>query len=144
MRYKLNFEPLIQDEPSPETRQLCPICNSPEESSYSPRTTYKCGSSDYDQRLNTFKQSLKCKKLSKNCNKKKYIEFINADSHYRLTIFNLHFIPQIKKHNIHVFRGFLIIPTISFEITHFSIVVAFHWLYRTIELDIFRKRGKTF
>src|ERR1035437_81506 len=39
----------------------CPICNSPEVVSQTPRTTYSCGSSDYDQRPGTFKQSTRCK-----------------------------------------------------------------------------------
>lgn len=39
----------------------CPVCNSPEIESNTPRTVYKCGSSDYDNRPNTFIQ--KCEPM---------------------------------------------------------------------------------
>lgn len=42
----------------------CPKCGSTEISAMTPRTTYECGSSDYDQRPGTFEQSEKCKSLS--------------------------------------------------------------------------------
>lgn len=34
----------------------CPICGAPEVEAMTPRTVYACGSSDYDQRPNTFTQ----------------------------------------------------------------------------------------
>lgn len=39
----------------------CPKCESIEVEAQSPRTVYECGSSDYDQRPNTFVQSEQCK-----------------------------------------------------------------------------------
>ena len=39
----------------------CPKCNSEEVDAMTPRTVYDCGSSDYDQRPDTFIQSDKCK-----------------------------------------------------------------------------------
>jgi hypothetical protein len=39
----------------------CPKCNSEEIDATTPRTVYACGSSDYDQRPNTFIQSDECK-----------------------------------------------------------------------------------
>lgn len=42
-------------------RERCPKCKSIESDSMTPRTTYECGSSDYDQRPGTFKQSDNCK-----------------------------------------------------------------------------------
>lgn len=39
----------------------CPKCNSEEIEANTPRTTYSCGSSDYDQRPGTFIQSENCK-----------------------------------------------------------------------------------
>ncbi len=39
----------------------CPSCGAQEVDAYTPRTIYACGSSDYDQRPGTFKQSEKCK-----------------------------------------------------------------------------------
>ena len=39
----------------------CPNCGAMEVDAMSPRTIYECGSSDYDQRPNTFKQSEGCK-----------------------------------------------------------------------------------
>lgn len=39
----------------------CKKCGAIEIEAMTWRTVYKCGSSDYDQRPNTFKQSLKCK-----------------------------------------------------------------------------------
>jgi len=41
--------------------EKCPICGASEIEAMTPRTTYACGSSDYDQRPNTFKQSNQCK-----------------------------------------------------------------------------------
>lgn len=38
----------------------CPVCDSPEVSAYTPRTVYACGSSDYDRRPGSFKQSNFC------------------------------------------------------------------------------------
>ena len=42
----------------------CPECGSLEVDSMTPRTVYSCGSSDYDQRPNTFLQVEACKKLA--------------------------------------------------------------------------------
>jgi len=39
----------------------CPVCGSKEISSCTPRTVYECGSSDYNQRTDTFRQSEACK-----------------------------------------------------------------------------------
>jgi len=39
----------------------CPKCGAFEVEAMTPRTKYKCGSSNYDQRPNTFKQTIKCK-----------------------------------------------------------------------------------
>lgn len=41
-------------------KQKCPECGSEEIEGGSPRTTYSCGSSDYDQRPGTFQQSICC------------------------------------------------------------------------------------
>lgn len=41
--------------------EKCPVCHSEEVSALTARTVYACGSSDYDQRPNTFRQSDKCK-----------------------------------------------------------------------------------
>lgn len=43
------------------TASCCPKCGALEIDAMTPRTIYKCGSSDYDQRPNTFKQTIKCK-----------------------------------------------------------------------------------
>lgn len=43
------------------TASCCPKCGAPEVEAMTPRTKYKCGSSDYDQRPNTFKQTIRCK-----------------------------------------------------------------------------------
>jgi hypothetical protein len=43
------------------TASCCPKCGAPEVEAMTPRTKYKCGSSDYDQRPNTFKQTMRCK-----------------------------------------------------------------------------------
>jgi len=40
---------------------VCPICGSPEVDAMTPRTVYACGSSDYDRRPGTFKQSATCR-----------------------------------------------------------------------------------
>ena len=39
----------------------CPKCGSVEVDAMTPRTVYACGSSDYDQRPNTFIQSEQCR-----------------------------------------------------------------------------------
>jgi hypothetical protein len=39
----------------------CTKCGAVEIDSMTPRTTYACGSSDYDQRPNTFSQSEQCR-----------------------------------------------------------------------------------
>ena len=39
----------------------CPMCGAPEIEANTPRTVYACGSSDYDQRPQTFNQSDECK-----------------------------------------------------------------------------------
>jgi hypothetical protein len=50
-----------------ENDQKCPKCKAKEAESMTPRTVYECGSSDYDQRTGTFKQSIKCKTIQENC-----------------------------------------------------------------------------
>ena len=40
--------------------EKCPKCKSEEVAASTPRTKYSCGSSDYDQRPNTFQQSEEC------------------------------------------------------------------------------------
>jgi len=40
----------------------CPKCSAIEVDAMTPRTVYECGSSDYDQRPNTFNQSEECKR----------------------------------------------------------------------------------
>lgn len=42
-------------------KEKCPKCGATETDTMTPRTTYECGSSDYDQRPGTFIQSEKCK-----------------------------------------------------------------------------------
>lgn len=42
--------------------EKCPKCGAKEIDAMTPATVYECGSSDYDQRPNTFKQSDECKK----------------------------------------------------------------------------------
>lgn len=42
----------------------CPECGAVEVDAMTPRTTYACGSSDYDQRPNTFSQSEQCRLLA--------------------------------------------------------------------------------
>jgi len=42
-------------------KEKCPKCGALEVEAMTPRTTYACGSSDYDQRPNTFTQSDQCK-----------------------------------------------------------------------------------
>ena len=39
----------------------CPKCGAVEVDAITPRTVYACGSSDYDQRPNTYTQSVQCK-----------------------------------------------------------------------------------
>ena len=39
----------------------CPKCGAVEVEAMTPRTVYACGSSDYDQRPNTFSQSEQCR-----------------------------------------------------------------------------------
>ena len=39
----------------------CPKCGAVEVDAITPRTVYACGSSDYDQRPNTFSQSEQCR-----------------------------------------------------------------------------------
>jgi|6_EtaG_2_1085325.scaffolds.fasta_scaffold33539_3 hypothetical protein len=43
-----------------DSGEKCPKCGSSEIEAMTPRTTYECGSSDYDQRPSTFKQSQAC------------------------------------------------------------------------------------
>lgn len=43
------------------SKETCPACGSPEVEANTPRTTYACGSNDYDQRPGTFKQGKHCK-----------------------------------------------------------------------------------
>ena len=47
-----------------ELQSGCPVCGAEEISAMTPRTVYKCGSSDYDQRPGTFNQSDQCKDKS--------------------------------------------------------------------------------
>ena len=42
-------------------KEKCLKCEAIEVDAMTPRTVYKCGSSDYDQRPNTFTQSENCK-----------------------------------------------------------------------------------
>lgn len=42
-------------------RERCPECSAIEIHAWTARTVYECGSSDYDQREGTFKQSDECK-----------------------------------------------------------------------------------
>lgn len=58
-RAKLVPRPLMRSNDPPER---CPNCGSPEVESNTPRTTYACGSSDYDQRPGTF--TAKCEAKS--------------------------------------------------------------------------------
>jgi len=46
-------------------KEKCPKCGAIEVDAMTLRTVYECGSSDYDQRPNTFVQSAKCKQMSK-------------------------------------------------------------------------------
>ena len=59
----------------------CPKCNSEEVDAMTPRTVYDCGSSDYDQRPDTFIQSDKCKE-------KDYVEKL-ADEYLRKTEYQI-------------------------------------------------------
>lgn len=43
------------------TDSCCPKCCAPEVEAMKPRTKYKCGSGNYDQIPNTFKQTIRCK-----------------------------------------------------------------------------------
>src|SRR5258705_537923 len=43
------------------TSPRCPVCKAKDVVAHTPRTTYACGSSDYDQRPGTFKQSPNCR-----------------------------------------------------------------------------------
>lgn len=45
-----------------EPKHLCPKCKAPEIEALTPRTFYECGSSEYDERPETFKQSYNCHK----------------------------------------------------------------------------------
>lgn len=58
----LNDRPLMQ---SNCIRAKCPECDAIEVDANSPLTIYDCGSSDYDQRPKTFKQSDECKRRMK-------------------------------------------------------------------------------
>ena len=51
---------------SNSTKEYCPKCGSIEVDALTPRTKYACGSSDYDNRPNTFQQSDECKQASQN------------------------------------------------------------------------------
>lgn len=53
----INDRPLMTKN---ECGEKCPKCGAEEVGAMSPRTVYACGSSDYDQRPNTFKQSEAC------------------------------------------------------------------------------------
>lgn len=45
------------------SENCCPKCGAKEISMYSPRTIYSCGSSSYDERPDTFRQSDNCEKI---------------------------------------------------------------------------------
>lgn len=45
---------------------ICPFCGAPEVERFHPRTQYACGSSDFDQRPGTFKQSDYCALVTTN------------------------------------------------------------------------------
>jgi hypothetical protein len=47
-------------------KEHCPKCGSLEVDANTPMTVYECGSKDFDQRPNTFKQSDNCKKMDIN------------------------------------------------------------------------------
>ena len=47
----------------------CPFCGAPEVERFHPRTQYACGSSDFDQRPGTFKQSDYCALVSAMANR---------------------------------------------------------------------------
>lgn len=46
-----------------EPKHLCPKCKSKEVEALTPRTVYACGSSEYDERPGTFKQSSRCREM---------------------------------------------------------------------------------
>jgi hypothetical protein len=51
----------VDGDPDEDGAERCPFCGSVEISSDSPRTTYGCGTSCYDQREGTWQQSSLCK-----------------------------------------------------------------------------------
>ena len=62
------FDPVLKedfDTPPVEVPQskpcTCLMCGAEEVEAMTPRTTYACGSSDYDQRPQTFRQHVNCK-----------------------------------------------------------------------------------
>tara|TARA_R110000868_G_scaffold411651_1_gene706733 strand:+ start:2741 stop:3247 length:507 start_codon:yes stop_codon:yes gene_type:complete len=68
----------------------CPNCGAMEVDAMSPRTVYECGSSDYDQRPNTFKQSDKCKELTTSSQTEtptkeleNFLEWIEEETHFK-------------------------------------------------------------
>jgi len=56
--YNSTFDPLDVVE---FTESVCPKCGAPEIEANTPKTVYKCGSMDYDQRPGTFQQSERCR-----------------------------------------------------------------------------------
>lgn len=54
---------VVKRSPQPTTspKCVCPVCGSEEMEHDGPNTVYACGSSDYDQRPDTFYQSKMCK-----------------------------------------------------------------------------------
>jgi hypothetical protein len=59
-----SFEDKFVDTTENSPRERCPYCGSEEIEANTPRTVYGCGSSDYDQRPNTFKQGDNCKRIT--------------------------------------------------------------------------------
>jgi len=57
----------------------CPKCGAIEVDKMTPRTTYECGSSDYDQRPGTFKQSEKCLQSSPQPNPDEFLRNLAED-----------------------------------------------------------------
>ncbi len=54
----------LQRRQQPQTAgQYCPMCGSPEVDHYGPATKYACGSTDFDQRPGTFKESDRCNRI---------------------------------------------------------------------------------
>ena len=72
----------------------------------------------------------------------KYFELVKLSSHFRFRVFNLNFIPEFRKRDIHLFRGYIIIPTFSFYYFGWEFVFSLHWLKWTIDFHLFIMRRK--